>query len=36
MNKKLGFRGQDSSWMIQNYFWVVFPNSVSVKTEASV
>ena len=36
MAKKLGFRGQDSSWMIQNYFWVVFPNSVSVETEASV
>ena len=36
MNKKLGFRGQDSSWMIQNYFWVVFPNIVSVETEAIV
>ena len=36
MNKKLGFRRQDSSWMIQNYFWVVFPNCVSVETEVSV
>ena len=36
MAKKLGFRGQDSSWMIQNYFWVVFPNRGSFETEPSV
>jgi len=36
MNKKLGFHGQDSSWMIQHYFWVVFLNSVSIETEPSV
>ena len=25
MNKKLGFRGQDSSWMIQHYFLGFLP-----------